>query len=346
LYRPWAKVRREKFFHQHTVIDGDSLDYHGNPKSILIGQLISIGLIVLVYARTLSVTLAATAAIVLCLVVPFAMQRSLRFRLYNTSFRGLRFGFKGSVKQAYLLAMVPVAIIGITFLTPIVLGEEAQQNMPSWYVVATALVGFAVPVVHAVWRRYAISYAHYGSVLAKTNITVLRFLGTYFFAGLIAALAFATLVGIAAISGIGAVLGSLGKSSELSIVSVISLLGAIVLGAIVFSSFQPVLTAMLQNVCWNKETSIINAEGEEVAKFECDLSVSRFALLHLKNTLLTILTVGLYRPFAACAVAKAKLEAIRISDFRFIDQVSANTEAQNNAIGSEATSVLDFDFSL
>lgn len=129
MYRPWAKVRREKFFHQHTVIDRDSLDYHGDPKSILVGQLVSMGLILLVYARTFSVTLAAGAAVVLCLIVPFAMQRSLRFRLYNTSFRGLRFGFKGTVKRAYMLAMIPVAIIGITFFNSRRFGRRgARQN--------------------------------------------------------------------------------------------------------------------------------------------------------------------------------------------------------------------------
>jgi uncharacterized membrane protein YjgN (DUF898 family) len=41
IYGPWAKVRREKFFHQHTIIDGDALDYHGNPVKILIGRIIT-----------------------------------------------------------------------------------------------------------------------------------------------------------------------------------------------------------------------------------------------------------------------------------------------------------------
>lgn len=207
-------------------------------------------------------------------------------------------------------------------------------------------MGFAVPVVHAVWRRYAISYAHYGSVFANTNISVARFLGIYLYAGLIAGLALMALTGIIAFSGLGAILGSFGKSSGISIVSILAMVTAAVLGVLVFSSFQPVLTAMLQNVCWNKETYITNPQGQEVAKFECNLSVSGFAFLHFKNTLLTILTLGLYRPYAACAVAKAKLEAISITDFRFIDEVSASTEAQKNAIGAEATSVLDFDFSL
>ncbi|MDR1708461.1 MAG: DUF898 domain-containing protein, partial [Candidatus Accumulibacter sp.] len=30
-YSPWAKVRREQYFHRNTLLDGSGFDYHGDP---------------------------------------------------------------------------------------------------------------------------------------------------------------------------------------------------------------------------------------------------------------------------------------------------------------------------
>lgn len=35
-----------------------------------------------------------------------------------------------------------------------------------------------------------------------------------------------------------------------------------------------------------------------IARFKCDLRVGRYVLLRLRNMLLTLVTLGLFRPFA------------------------------------------------
>jgi uncharacterized membrane protein YjgN (DUF898 family) len=123
-----------------------------------------------------------------------------------------------------------------------------------------------------------------------------------------------------------------------------------VIGVILFYSavlsFMPLVTAMLQNLCWNKTTFVTRTNGERVSDFLCDLSTRKFVVLQLKNVVLTILTLGLYRPYAAVATTRAKLQAIGLSDFRFMDDVVANSEKQDSALGDEAVDMLDFDFSL
>jgi uncharacterized membrane protein YjgN (DUF898 family) len=111
-------------------------------------------------------------------------------------------------------------------------------------------------------------------------------------------------------------------------------------------SFMPLVTAMLQNLCWNKTTFVTRTNGERVADFLCDLKPAKFVGLQLKNVLLTVLTFGLYRPYAVVATMRAKLEATGLSDFRFIDDVTADSDKQDNAVGDEAVDMLDFDFSL
>ena len=37
IYWPWAKVRRLRYFMHNTLVDGDPLDFHGDPKQMLKG---------------------------------------------------------------------------------------------------------------------------------------------------------------------------------------------------------------------------------------------------------------------------------------------------------------------
>jgi uncharacterized membrane protein YjgN (DUF898 family) len=347
IYGPWAKVRREKFFHQHTIIDGDALDYHGNPVKILIGRIITTVLGLGLYAKEFSTALAIGCAVLLAIIIPFAMQRSIRFRLHNTSYRGLRFGFNGTIARSYFIASIPVLLVFVTFIVPtFFMGMDKGTEPPPWFFVS--FFGFALfyPLFHATWRRYVIEHAHFGTAFAKTTLNSWRFVSTYIIAALIIGGLLAVIFGLAFAGGLGALFASLtsGRSSG-SLVYVWIVVGVILFYSAVLS-FMPLVTAMLQNLCWNKTTFVTRTNGERVSDFLCDLSTGKFVGLQFKNVVLTILTFGLYRPYAAVATTRAKLQAIGLSDFRFMDDVVANSEKQDSALGDEAVDMLDFDFSL
>ena len=59
VYSAWAKVRKARWFAQHTVLLGDRFDFHGNPLRILLGRLFALGLLALwTFAFEFSATLA------------------------------------------------------------------------------------------------------------------------------------------------------------------------------------------------------------------------------------------------------------------------------------------------
>ena len=60
---------------------------------------------------------------------------------------------------------------------------------------------------------------------------------------------------------------------------------------------------MLQNTVW-RGTSLAGQ------RFHSDLAVPNFMLNWLGLTLLTIITLGLYRPFAAVTLARMRIEAM------------------------------------
>lgn len=118
IYSAWAKVRRLQYFDRNTILAGASFDFHGNPKAVLVGRMLSVLLLVAYhYAFGFSTTFGLVTIAGLLLAFPYLMRGALRFRLGNTSYRGLRLGFDGTVGQAYLAWLPPA----FTFLAPGVL---------------------------------------------------------------------------------------------------------------------------------------------------------------------------------------------------------------------------------
>jgi uncharacterized membrane protein YjgN (DUF898 family) len=83
-----------------------------------------------------------------------------------------------------------------------------------------------------------------------------------------------------------------------------------------------------------------------LANFESDLSVTKYTLLILKNWILIILTLGLYRPFAVISAMRARLQAISLHNTRFLDHVIAKQFESSSAIGEEALDAFDLEFSI
>ncbi len=103
IYSAWATVRTRKFFYQHTKLFGHGFDFHAKPMQILKSRVIAVVLYVAYAALS---QLAPIVGIVLLLVFYLALPQlillSLRFRMANTSFRGLRFSFAGKTGEAYI----------------------------------------------------------------------------------------------------------------------------------------------------------------------------------------------------------------------------------------------------
>jgi len=91
LYRPWAKVRRLKYFYGNTLVDDHALDFHGDPLKMLRGYLIVGGMAI---AYSVAIRLSALAALAalgaVAVLWPALLRASMQFRLANTSWRGLR----------------------------------------------------------------------------------------------------------------------------------------------------------------------------------------------------------------------------------------------------------------
>ena len=101
IYSAWAKVRRNRYFYSSTHLAGSSFADHGNAIAILKGRIAAVVLIAgYNIALQISPFIGLLMFVLMAAILPWLVWKSLQFKLYNTSYRGIRFGFGGSAKQA------------------------------------------------------------------------------------------------------------------------------------------------------------------------------------------------------------------------------------------------------
>lgn len=155
IYSAWATVRSKKYFYQNTKVFGSSFDFHASPLTILKGRVIAVlAYLAFVVASRSSPHVAVLLPLLLVLFVPLLVVRALRFRLSNTSYRGIRFGFDGKTSTSYM----------VNLLIPLL---------------AIPTAGLALPYVSYKWNEFWVSNLRYGKEKFKSEISVKRFYAIY-----------------------------------------------------------------------------------------------------------------------------------------------------------------------
>lgn len=314
IYSAWAKVRRIQYFHRHTEVAGASLDFHGKPLTILIGRFVAIGLFAL-YSYSLHHPSSLTPVVigVIALALPALLRNSLRFRLYNTSWRGLRFSFRGSVPDAYRAFLVNLLL-----------------TLISLYLMA--------PYFHHRLKRYQ----HDNSFLGETRFSFHASLGSFYLLYLGAAVALAvagTLVGLSA-GDTFSILAHTPKGTRpdphvmLAVFRVIGLI-FVVMTLVVGPWFH----AKMTNLIWNNTRL-----GEH--RFECRQSVPRLIWIQASNLVALVATLGLFYPWAMVRFARFVVESMTLVPASDLQEFEASRAERVGAIGEETASVFDFDIAL
>jgi uncharacterized membrane protein YjgN (DUF898 family) len=332
VYSAWAKVRKAKYFRHNTRIDGHVFDYHGKPAAILRGRLLAL---VLLGAYTWAFEFSNVAGLVtlatLCAAGPWLFMRAQQFSLANTSFRGLRFGFRGEVGEAYWVVLPVLAM----WLSPTVAAALVGGEGWLYWIPMLAWV-LAVPWMHHRLKAYQRRNAVYGDRAFDFTPATLRFyavyakgLGLVVVGGLLASVALALLF-----------MWRLKPQSTLLSPTVESLIIGGVVGLLVYVAAWPYLAARLQQVVWNRTRL-----GD--IRFRTEIKARPLFGIVLRNVALTILTCGAYWPWAAIALARYRIECVRIESGIPLANLAARREAQPvTAAGEGASDVFGFDIGL
>lgn len=343
LYLPWAKVRRLRYFYGNTVVEGEPLDFHGDPKKMLKGFLL-VGLLLGLYsvAGKFSPMAGFIAFLIVMGVWPALLKSSMQFRLVNTSWRGLRFRFVGTVGGAYA-AVLPLFVPSLVILAALVAVDNPNKP-PVWYGMVLLAVGL-VSVVVLPWLMWNLKqYQHKHYAYASLQTSFLATLGSFY------KLTFKTMgvMLLAALLTTGLVMGLFfifkpsGAMPQLGMLSVVLVPVLVLLAALAvfFVVAKPYVTSRLQNLVWTRT-------GNRSLRFCSELRFRSLMWLSIKNWLLVVLTLGLYWPFAAVAVARLRLEAVTVKTRQHPDTLFSSIRAlEGDAAGDAAGDLLGLDIGL
>ena len=322
IYSAWAKTRRLQYFYRNTQLAGAGFDFRGDPKAILRGRILAVVLLAAYhYAFGFSAKAGAITVALILAGLPFMMRSALRFRLSNTVYRGLPFGFSGGVKRAYLVYLVPVAIVAL----PSVL----LALMPGRPVVAAVfLLYLAWPLVHGAMRSYQHKHLmagdqHAAFPLGMTNLAkpylaaCLMWLGAFVLCILVVGM-FVVLTGGRKATGAGA---SLAVLAGMAVFYIALLLPG------------PYIVVRMNNRAWS-------ATSFPGVRITCAMRVWPYMRLQIVNVLLTLLTLGLYRPYAAVRTWRYRVEHVTVDTPDGFEQ--AVLAARRPAAAAAGDGVADF----
>jgi len=288
--------------------------------AILKGRLIAIGLLIIYnYSFQFSLVLGFVTVVFLAVTLPWLLRNSFRFRMRNSSYRGLRFRFTGSAPGAYWTFLVrPVVVLFTLYL--------------------------ATPWFHQRLKQYQHGNTSFGKAPFSFTAGVGPFYKEYLIVG-------ALMLAVMFIP-FGMMFGATNELTQMSQAAQEAggappdpraLMGTIFTAMVIMMAgmlmITPLFQARLQNLVWNN-----TALGPH--RFQSAASAWRLFGIHLSNTVLVVLTFGMFMPWAAVRVARYRVEALTLAAAGDLGSFVADQEQDVAATGEETAEMFDIDIAL
>ncbi|WP_158558850.1 YjgN family protein [Rhodoferax lacus] len=287
-----------------------------------------------------------TAGFVALLVIaglwPALLKSSLQFRLANTSWRGLRLRFSGSLAGAYRAALplfVPAALlVGVGVV------QSPGQPPSFWLAMAMIVLGLGSLLVWPwlLWKLKKYQHSNYALGAQQTHFSAstwsfyklsFKVMGVYFGLAVPVMVMGAILMSVQGQATDAAAASNLGAKA-------LAALGFLPLFMVLFFCVYAYAQARAQDLIWNHTAS-------SQVQFHSRLSFGSLLWLTLKNWFFMVFTLGLYWPFAAVATRRLRLQAVSVSTTLLPEQLrTAGLENAGDAAGDAAGDFLGFDIGL
>lgn len=349
LYFPWAKVRRLRYFYGNTLIDGEPLGFHGDAWKMFKGFAI-MAVFFGLYSAAGNVSPAAgfVAFLVIAGLWPALFKASMQFRMANTSWRGLRFGFSGSTRDAYracLPLFIPgVLILGLMLIAPELQNQDAAHRPSTQWTAVFGLVILLTLVITPwlLWnlKSYQHRHYHFSSETSEFTLKAKSYYGLTLKVIGVLLLAYVLMIGAAVVGVIGFTSLASGNLSKGPMVGILMGIAGVFVAVLSFSAIKPYAVARFQNLVWNGTRS-------QHLQFQSALRVRSMVWLTLKNWLLILLTLGLYWPFAAVAMTRLRLTAVEVtSSIDPAELLASAHRREGQTLGEASGDFLGFDIGL
>ncbi|MGR4870913.1 YjgN family protein [Variovorax sp. LARHSF232] len=336
IYTPWARRRTVKYFYSHTEVADGPLEFTAKTRSMVVGFL----LLAVIYAainvasetgHDVVVGLAMLGGVALA---PWLWGKAMRFRLGNTRWRGLRLQFGASWAEVYRASWPVFALVGLWvvlgFLLALLAPEvadlaggaatgAAEGKVPTPEITAPMGILLFLGLATSFVLLTRLDYNYKVLLVRRTLIgdqagrwhpgfgaflrIALASLGVFLLSAVLVTLAMMLLGAL--FGGVQVLMGGTGGSRAAMVIKAI-LIGTVIGLAGFFLSISPALAyreARMFQLLWN------GVGVSRIARFRTSLGTSAFVWLRIKNVLLTVITLGFYRPFARVNEYRMKAES-------------------------------------
>ncbi|MFN3437639.1 MAG: YjgN family protein [Acidovorax sp.] len=339
IYTPWARRRTAQYFYGHTMVAGSPLEFTAQQRKMVMGFVLLM-LITLAYniaANTGQDTAVGLLLLAGAVLAPFIWGSAMRFRLGATRWRGLRLQFTASWKEVYIaswpvfaLALVWFGVFfGLQMLSPELAGalqeaeEETKRKLPTFTPAMGGLIVLGLVLTVLCFIR--LEYNFKSLLVLKAQVGAERGRWKPVYMDFVKIWLATVLAGgsMALVAGLGNKLGL-----WLFVVIVLAIVGGIFLLFLASAPARAYREARMFRLMWD------NIGVSHVARFKCHLPTGGYVWLRIKNMFLTLITLGLYRPFARVSEYRMKLESVTLHVKGGVEQVAgAMVRQQQGGLG-------------
>ena len=344
-YTPWARRRTAQYFYGHTLVAGSPLEFTAQQRRMVMGFVM---LVMITIAYNIAVNTGQDTAVSLfllagALLAPFIWGSAMRFRLGSTRWRGLRLQFTASWREVYVaswpvfaIALVWIGVFfGIQYLAPESAGalqelaadDSGEADLPTMTAAIWGLLVLGLLLSVLCFIRLEYNYksllvlrAQVGDESGRWKPVYLDFIKVWaatvavfllFVVGISAGLAVLAGGSFALFAGLKDKWGAL-----ILVVFAVAFIAGVFLLFLASAPARAYREARMFQLMWD------NIGLSQVARFKCQLRTGRYVLLRIKNLFLTLLTLGLYRPFARVSEYRMKVESVTLHVKGSVDQVA------------------------
>lgn len=302
---PWAYQRRERYFLKHTRIASHRLDFR-LPLSALWPRYATLLALWAGVAGAMSGSLwAGLAGLSLgCAVWPLMAYLKINQRVASLTWAGRRMWFDGTWQGLTRAMLVPMVLsLGIVWTGG--LAWRLHSTSLALGCLALSVVG-VLCLPQAIWThfRYRQDHLRLGPLRLEWKGTRAEVTGV-----VLRAVAMAALVGVLVAGAVCMVLAAwlgwhrgTGRGLPTGLLVAVGVPALLITLVVVRAYVQ----ARLLNLVWNKT-------GNRHLRFRSRLSVAAHVRLAVRNALWTLLTLGLYHPWAAVSMRGLRLRSLRVA---------------------------------
>lgn len=355
LYTPFARRRTAQYFWSHTLVADSPLEFSVQQKKMVLGFLILVGLYVAfqIASETGQDTVVAVMMLAGAALTPYFWGSAMRFRLNATRWRGVRLQFAASWGEVYRAAW-PVFVIALAWIAAFAVlglfGTDPENPAPpgALTIAAFVLVPLAalfvtlLCVIRLEFNSKSLLVARgriggqpgrwkpvFGDFVRIWLATLGLFVGGALLLGALVALA---------VGGSIATLKSQAGGGFGMVLAIFTGIVVFLFGLILASApARAYREARIFQLVWN------NIGISQVARFKCDLRARRYVWLRIRNLVLTVLTLGFFRPFALVNEYRMKAESVTLHVKGSLDQLAGQLSREEEGLGDALADAVGLD---